>query len=235
MIAAVAFYVFAAILLASAGMVVSARNPVHSVLFLILAFFNAAALFLLAGAEFLAMILVIVYVGAVAVLFLFVVMMLDINFAELRSRFQQFLPVGLAVGTVLLIELGIVLGGWKLAPNLANVRFAANAPDLHNTAQLGRLIYTDYVLLFQAAGLVLLVAMIGAIVLTLRENRGGSKRQSVARQVARTPADTLEMVDMAVGAGVSVAEFRRPRATAVEVPLQEHEAHGHDDDHGGGH
>ena len=240
MIAAIAFYVFAAILLVSAGMVVSARNPVHSVLFLILAFFNAAALFLLAGAEFLAMILVIVYVGAVAVLFLFVVMMLDINFAELRSRFQQFLPVGLAVGAVLLIELGIVLGGWKLAPNLGTMRFAPNAPDLHNTAQLGRLIYTDYVLLFQAAGLVLLVAMIGAIVLTLRDRRGDSRRQSIARQVARTPAMTLEMVDVVIGAGVSLADIRRPLPVAPSAPALEHDGHGHDDahddhGHGGGH
>jgi NADH-quinone oxidoreductase subunit J len=234
MIAAIAFYVFAAILLASAAMVVSARNPVHSVLFLILAFFNAAALFLLAGAEFLAMILVIVYVGAVAVLFLFVVMMLDINFAELRSRFQQFLPVGLAVGAVLLIELGVVLGGWKLAPELAQARFAAMAPDLHNTAQLGRLIYTDYILLFQAAGLVLLVAMIGAIVLTLRDRRPDSRRQDIARQIARTPANTLEMVDMPVGGGVSLTDIRRPRPVAA--PALEHH-HGHDDDeHGhGGH
>src|SRR5271155_5457782 len=129
MIASIAFYVFAAILLASAAMVVSARNPVHSVLFLILAFFNAAALFLLAGAEFLAMILVIVYAGAVAVLFLFVVMMLDINFAELRSGFQRYLPVGLAIGIVLLVELGIVLGGWKLAPDAAAIRFAPRADN----------------------------------------------------------------------------------------------------------
>ena len=235
MIAAIAFYVFAAILLLSAGMVVSARNPVHSVLYLILAFFNAAALFLLAGAEFLAMILVIVYVGAVAVLFLFVVMMLDINFAELRSRFQQFLPVGLAVVAVLLIELGVVLFGWKLAPDAATMRLLPNAPDVHNTAQLGRVIYTDYILLFQAAGLVLLVAMIGAIVLTLRENRGLVRRQSIAKQIARSPANTLVMVDVAIGAGVAGADILRPLPDSV--PELEHAAHGHEghDEHGDSH
>ncbi len=237
MIAAIAFYVFAAILLLSAGMVVSARNPVHSVLFLILAFFNAAALFLLAGAEFLAMILVIVYVGAVAVLFLFVVMMLDINFAELRSRFQQFLPVGLAVGAVLLVELGFVLGGWKLAPDAMNMRFAPIPAGANNTAEIGKVIYTDYILLFQAAGLVLLVAMIGAIVLTLRENRGDSRRQSIARQVARTPANTLEMVDVAIGAGVTLADIRRPLPDKTpELEHAGHGEHGHDDhEHDGGH
>lgn len=233
MIAAIAFYVFAAILLISAGMVVSARNPVHSVLFLILAFFNAAALFLLAGAEFLAMILVIVYVGAVAVLFLFVVMMLDINFAELRSRFQQFLPIGLAVGLVLLIELGFVLGGWKLAPAAMQMRLAPNAPDMHNTAQLGRLIYTDNILLFQAAGLVLLVAMIGAIVLTLRDRAEAPRRQNVARQVARTPAMTLEMVDMPVGAGIALSDIRR--ALPEALPALAHDVHGQGDHEHGEH
>ena len=230
MIAAIAFYVFAGILLLSAGMVVSSRNPVHSVLFLILAFFNAAALFLLAGAEFLAMVLVIVYVGAVAVLFLFVVMMLDINFTELRSSFQRFLPVGVTIGAVLLLELGLVLGGWKIAPDAMAIRFAPNMADQHNTAQLGRLIYTDYVLLFQAAGLVLLVAMIGAIVLTLRD-RGPSRRQDIARQIARTPADTMELVNARIGAGVATRDFRRPHVAAAPPP----EAAYHDDAHGGGH
>jgi NADH-quinone oxidoreductase subunit J len=210
MIAALAFYVFAAILLISAGMVVSARNPVHSVLFLILAFFNGAALFLLAGAEFLAMVLVIVYVGAVAVLFLFVVMMLDINFAELRSGYQRYLPVGLAVGAVLLAELVLVAGGWKVLPGSAALRFAPSAADVHNTAALGRLLYTDYILLFQVAGLVLLVAMIGAIVLTLRD-RNLSRRQVIANQVGRTPADTLELVDAVRGAGVGAHDIRRPK------------------------
>ena len=169
MIATIAFYVFSVILLASAAMVVSSRNPVHSVLFLILAFFNAAALFLIAGAEFLAMILLIVYVGAVAVLFLFVVMMLDIDFAELRGGFQRYLPVGATVGAVLFLELVIVLGGWKFAPDATTLRFSPTPANVSNTAALGRLLYTDYVFLFQAAGLLLLVAMIGAIVLTLRE------------------------------------------------------------------
>ena len=232
MIAAIAFYVFALVLLLSAVMVVSARNPVHSVLFLILAFFNAAALFLLAGAEFLAMILVIVYVGAVAVLFLFVVMMLDINFAELRSGFQRYAPVGLAVGVVLAVELFIVLGGWKLAPDAMSLRFSPNAENVNNTAQLGKLIYTDYVFLFQTAGLVLLVAMIGAIVLTLRD-RGTSRRQSIARQVARTPALTLEMVHVRSGAGVNEIGIRRP---PVDTPAPAEDEHAHDHAHGhGGH
>ena len=164
MIAALAFYVFAAIMLVSASMVVTARNPVHSVLFLILTFFNAAALFVLAGAEFLAMILVIVYVGAVAVLFLFVVMMLDIDFTQLREGFQRYLPVGLAVGLVLLVELVMVLGGWKIAPEAMSLRFAPIAAGTQNTAQIGKLLYTDYFLIFQISGLILLVAMIGAAV-----------------------------------------------------------------------
>jgi len=230
MIAAIAFYVFALILLVSAAMVVTARNPVHSVLFLILAFFNAAALFLLAGAEFLAMILVIVYVGAVAVLFLFVVMMLDINFAELRSGFQRYLPVGLAIGVVLAVELFIVLGGWKIAPEAMSLRFSPNAQNVSNTAQLGKLIYTDYIFLFQTAGLVLLVAMIGAIVLTLRD-RQSSRHQNIARQLARTPAETLEMVDVRIGAGMTEVGIRRPK---VEEPVPA-EDHAHDDHGHGGH
>src|SRR5277367_3214055 len=166
---AILFYLFAAAAVAAGAMVVVARNPVHAVLFLILAFFNAAGLFVLAGAEFLAMILVIVYVGAVAVLFLFVVMMLDVNFAQLREGYQRYAPVGAAVGIVLLVELAMVLGGWKFAPGATTLRFAPNAAAVSNTAQLGKLLYTDYILPFQAAGLILLVAMIGAIVLTLRD------------------------------------------------------------------
>jgi NADH-quinone oxidoreductase subunit J len=191
---AISFWVFATILIASAAMVVSARNPVHAVLFLILAFFNAAGLFLLAGAEFLAMILVIVYVGAVAVLFLFVVMMLDIDFTRLREGFQRYTPVGAAVGVLLLIELGVVLSGWRVA-------------TMTNTAQLGTLLFTHYVLLFQVAGLVLLVAMIGAIVLTHREGTT-SRRQSITRQVARDPAMTLVLMDVVIGSGAD--EFLRP-------------------------
>ena len=235
MVAAVLFYVFAAILLASAAMVVSARNPVHSVLFLILAFFNAAALFVLAGAEFLAMILVIVYVGAVAVLFLFVVMMLDINFSRMREGFQRYLPVGATLGVVLLVELGIVLGGWKFTPDHMALRLAPRTVGLHNTADLGRLIYTDYVLLFQTAGLVLLVAMIGAIVLTLRERpqQGviASRRQNIARQVARTPADTLVMMDVRSGAGSAELGIMRrlpdPQPALIEADPDPHgPAHG---------
>ena len=209
MIATLAFYLFAGILLVSAAMVVTARNPVHSVLFLILAFFNGAALFLMAGAEFLAMILVIVYVGAVAVLFLFVVMMLDVNFAQLREGYQRYAPVGAAVGVVLLIELAMVLFGWKFAPGSATLRFAPNTPALSNTAQLGRLLYTDYILLFQAAGLVLLVAMIGAIVLTLRD-RTSSRHQNIGRQIARTSADTMVFIDVVTGAGVKPGDILRP-------------------------
>jgi NADH-quinone oxidoreductase subunit J len=234
MIAAGAFYVFAAILIASAAMVVSARNPVHSVLFLILAFFNASALFLLAGAEFLAMILVIVYVGAVAVLFLFVVMMLDINFSELREGFQRYAPVGAAVGAVLLIELATVLGGWKFADGAMSLRFAPNVAGVSNTAQLGKLIYTDYIFLFQTAGLILLVAMIGAIVLTLRDKGttpGASRRQNIATQVARNAADTMEMMNVPTG-GRTLA-YLKPKQTepADIVANNEHVAH---DDHNHG-
>ena len=228
MIAAASFYLFATILLVSSGMVVSARNPVHSVLFLILAFFNAAALFLLAGAEFLAMILVIVYVGAVAVLFLFVVMMLDINFAELRSGYQRYLPVGLAVGAVLLVELAIVLGGWKVAPEAATLRLAPRATDLNNTAQLGGLLYTHYVFLFQAAGLVLLVAMIGAIVLTLRD-RTQSRHQVIAHQIARTPDDTLVLLDVPSRAGVASIGIMRPKP--APKPITTDAAGGHGGEH----
>jgi NADH-quinone oxidoreductase subunit J len=198
-----AFYLFAFITIASAVMVISARNPVHSVLFLILAFFNSAALFVLLGAEFLAMILVVVYVGAVAVLFLFVVMMLDINFAELRSGLLQYLPVGALIGLILLVELIFVFGAWAFAPD---VEFRARAPvpspeDATNTEALGRLIYTDYVYLFQAAGLVLLVAMIGAIVLTLR-TRGGVRRQQIGAQINRERDAVVAVRKVEKGAGI---------------------------------
>jgi NADH-quinone oxidoreductase subunit J len=224
MIAALLFYLFAAILLVSATLVVSVRNPVHSVLFLILAFFNAAALFVLAGAEFLAMILVIVYVGAVAVLFLFIVMMLDIDFTELRSGYQRYLPVGLAVGAVLMAELVIVLWGWKVAPEAATLRLAPRSVALHNTAQLGGLLYTHYIFLFQVAGLVLLVAMIGAIVLTLRD-RNRSRRQNVARQLARTAGSTLELMDVPSRTGVGALGILRPKP-AVPEPAEETPASG---------
>jgi NADH-quinone oxidoreductase subunit J len=225
MIASIAFYLFATILLISAAMVVTARNPVHSVLFLILAFFNAAALFLIAGAEFLAMILVIVYVGAVAVLFLFVVMMLDVDFVALREGFQRYLPVGLAVVTVLFAELIFVLGGWKFAPTAMSARLSSTPAGISNTAALGRLLYTDYILLFQVAGLILLVAMIGAIVLTLRE-RKTSRHQIIRAQNARRVEDTLEMVDMALGAGIGKTGIFRPKQTEPEAEAAEGGHHG---------
>jgi NADH-quinone oxidoreductase subunit J len=194
---AICFYAFAGVAVASAVMVISARNPVHSVLFLILAFFNAAGLFVLLGAEFLAMILVIVYVGAVAVLFLFVVMMLDINFVELRHGFMQYLPVGALVGLVLLVELVLVFGAWTLSPEIGT----AVAVPMSAPTQLGALIYTHYIYAFQAAGLILLVAMIGAIVLTLR-SREGVKRQKIAQQVTRRRDASVEIVKVRPRQGV---------------------------------
>jgi NADH-quinone oxidoreductase subunit J len=188
------FYVFSVIAVASALMVISSRNPVHSVLFLILCFVNSAGLFMLAGAEFLALILIVVYVGAVAVLFLFVVMMLDVDFAELREGFLQYLPIGALIGVIFLIELILVVGTWAIDPNLVRVPAAAIPPadQVTNTAALGRVLYTHYFFAFQAAGLILLVAMIGAIVLTLRE-RVGVKRQDISRQVARTQETAIEI------------------------------------------
>jgi len=202
MIAAIAFYVFAAILIGSAVMVVTSRNPVHSVLFLILGFFNAAGLFLLAGAEFLALILVIVYVGAVAVLFLFVVMMLDIDFTELREGYQKYARLGLVVGAVLVAELLLALRAWDAVPGAAALRQTPMSAAT-NTAALGHVIYTDYIFLFQASGLVLLVAMIGAIVLTLRD-RPGVKRQNIAVQNARTQATAVETRKVPSRQGVEV-------------------------------
>src|SRR5437868_5672274 len=194
MLQALAFYFFSAILIASAVMVIAARNPVHSVLFLILAFFNAAGLFVLLGAEFLAMILIVVYVGAVAVLFLFVVMMLDINFVALRRGALQHLPIGATVGLVLFIELVWLIGVWAAAPNIGGVASAPIPPagQLSNTAALGQLLYTRYVYAFQAAGIVLLIAMIGAIVLTLR-SREGVRKQDIARQLARRRVEAVEV------------------------------------------
>lgn len=199
---ALAFYLFAGVLTLSALMVISARNPVHSVLFLILAFFNAAGLFVLLGAEFVGMILAIVYVGAVAVLFLFVVMMLDISFSDLRRGAMQYVPVGLAVGGLILFELASVYGAWVFAPGASS---NLSAPVLRfegagNSESLGGILYTDYALPFQLAGLILLVAMIGAIVLTHR-TRGGVRRQSVASQHSRRPGDVLEIHKITPGAG----------------------------------
>jgi NADH-quinone oxidoreductase subunit J len=197
MLQAISFYLFAGILLLSGLMVISARNPVHSVLFLILAFFNAAGLFVLLGAEFLAMILVVVYVGAVAVLFLFVVMMLDINFAGLRRGVQRYLALGLAVGIVLLGELLAVAAGWVVPPAAHPV--VAGGPS--NTQALGAVLYTTYLYPFQLAGLILLVAMIGAIVLTLRR-RPGVRRQSIGRQIGRARSQAVEIVKVTTGSGV---------------------------------
>ena len=200
MLQAIAFYLFSAVMIGSALMVISARNPVHSVLFLILAFINAAALFVLLGAEFLAMILVIVYVGAVAVLFLFVVMMLDIDFVGLRRGFMQYLPLGAIIGLVLLSELGIVLGAWAFGNPVIAARAQPTPAGVTNTQALGRILYTDYIFYFQTAGMILLVAMIGAIVLTLR-HKPDVRRQSIRRQVARMPADAIELVDVNPGQG----------------------------------
>ena len=222
MLITIAFYILSAIMLGSAAMVVTSRNPVHSVLFLILAFFNAAGLFLLLGAEFLAMILVIVYVGAVMVLFLFVVMMLDVNFAQLREGFQRYLPVGLTVGAVLLAELVATAGGWRFLSTASLLRGAATPETnaggfgLSNTQALGRLIYTDYVFLFQTAGLILMVAMIGAIVLTHRQ-RETSRKQSIVVQNARTPAETLTLMQAPLGAGIRELGILRPHVQ--EPPL----------------
>lgn len=191
---ALAFYLFAAVVVGAGVMVISARNPVHSVLFLIVAFFNAAGLFVLMGAEFLAMILIVVYVGAVAVLFLFVVMMLDINFVELRQGFLQYLPIGGLIGLILLIELLTVLGAWAVAPEAGVVvGTPMPPPDLTtNTQALGEVLYTKYIYLFQTAGLVLLVAMIGAIVLSLRR-REGVRRQNIGAQIARPREAAIEV------------------------------------------
>lgn len=201
MVAALFFYLFSAIAVASAVMVISARNPVHSVLFLILCFFNAAGLFVLLGAEFLAMILVVVYVGAVAVLFLFVVMMLDVDFVELRQGMLNYLPVGAVIGLIVLVELALAVGGWVIAPASLLTRAAPVTPGITNTEALGRVLYTDFLFYFQVAGLVLLVAMVGAIVLTLR-HKVGVKRQDISVQVARTPATAVEVIKVKPGQGI---------------------------------
>jgi NADH-quinone oxidoreductase subunit J len=197
------FYLFSAIAVASAFMVIASRNPVHSVLFLILAFVNAAGLFLLLGAEFLAMLLVVVYVGAVAVLFLFVVMMLDVDFAELRQGFLQYLPIGALIGVIFLIELVLVVSGWAISPSAIQVAIVSNPPAeaVTNTEAIGRVLYTRYALFFQFAGLVLLVAMIGAIVLTLRD-RPGVRRQNIAAQNARDPKEVISLQNVPARQGL---------------------------------
>jgi len=197
---AIFFYLFAGVCVASAVMVVTSRNPVHSVLFLILAFVNAAGLFVLLGAEFLAMILIVVYVGAVAVLFLFVVMMLDVDFAELRQGFLSYLPVGALIGGIVLAELLLVVGGWVIAP--AARQTAAVAANVSNTQALGLVLYTKYVYFFEAAGLILLVSMIGAIVMTL-QHKPQVRRQNIADQVARNRASAIDLVNVKPGQGLS--------------------------------
>lgn len=198
MYASIAFYIIAFITLLSAFLVVSARNPVHSVLFLILTFFSSAGLFLLLGAEFLAMILMVVYVGAVAVLFLFVVMMLDVDFAELRQGFLSYLPLGGLIALALVAEILVAIVGRELGSGSSMI----NQQDAANTQLIGQVLYTDHVLLFQLSGLILLVAMIGAIVLTLR-HRDGVRRQNIASQVGRRAEDAVELKDVEPGRGIS--------------------------------
>ena len=201
--AALAFYLFGLTAVVAGVLVVTARNPVHSVLWLILAFFSAAGLFVLLGAEFVAMLMLIVYVGAVAVLFLFVVMMLDVDFAELRAEMSRYLPLGLLIGLVLLVPLGFAFGDWDLSEIAIAQREAVIPPGeaMENTRALGAVVYTQYVLLFQMAGLILLVAMIGAIVLTLRK-RADVKRQDVLAQMYRDPATAIELRDVKPGQGI---------------------------------
>ena len=198
---ALAFYMFAAVAIGAGAMVIGARNPVHSVLFLILAFFNGAGLFVLMGAEFIAMILVIVYVGAVAVLFLFVVMMLNINFTEMREGFLEYLPIGGMIGVVLLAELAFIGASWTISPDAVAQAPTPAIAEVTNAEALGRLLYTRYIYLFQASGLLLLVAMIGAIVLTLRE-REGVRRQRISHQLARTRENSIEIKKVETGTGI---------------------------------
>lgn len=197
------FYMFSGVMLASAFMVISSRNPVHSVLFLILAFVNASGLFIMTGAEFLGLLLIVVYVGAVAVLFLFVVMMLDVDFAELRDGFLQYLPIGSLVGIIVLVELLMVVGSWVTAPSAVGST-AQPTPDVNevrNIEALGNILYTDHIFFFQIAGMILLVAMVGAIVLTLR-HKPGVRRQDIATQVGRDPNTAIENVNVESGKGL---------------------------------
>ena len=199
------FYRFACICVASAVMVIVSRNPVHSVLFLILAFVNAAGLFVLMGAEFLAMILIVVYVGAVAVLFLFVIMMLDVDFAELREGFIQYLPIGVVIGGIFLFELLLTVSYWVIDPGTTKTITAAIPTNVTNTEALGLVLYTKYIFYFQLSGMVLLVAMIGAIVLTLR-HKVNVKRQDITVQNARTPEIAMAVRKVAVGQGLQDAD-----------------------------
>ena len=205
MIAALFFYLFAGICIASAVMVIASRNPVHAVLFLILAFVNASGLFILLGAEFLAMLLIVVYVGAVAVLFLFVIMMLDVDFTQLREGFIEYLPFGLLIGVIFLAELLLVVGGWVMNPNVTKSITAAIPAGVSNTEALGLVLYTKYIHYFQLSAMVLLVAMIGAIVLTLR-HKATVKRQDINVQNARSPALAMDVRKVAVGQGLQDAD-----------------------------
>jgi len=204
-LSALFFYLFAAVCVASAVMVVVSRNPVHSVLYLILAFVNAAGLFVLMGAEFLAMILIIVYVGAVAVLFLFVIMMLDVDFSELREGFIQYLPIGLVIGGIFLFELLLTMFAWVIDPGITKSITAPIPTNVTNTEAIGLVLYTKYIHYFQLAGMVLLVAMIGAIVLTLR-HKPHVKRQDIAVQNARTPELAMSIRKVASGQGLQDAD-----------------------------
>jgi NADH-quinone oxidoreductase subunit J len=200
-VVALFFYLFAGICVASAFMVIAAKNPVHSVLYLILAFVNAAGLFVMMGAEFLAMILIVVYVGAVAVLFLFVVMMLDVDFAELKQGTLQYLPIGMLIGGIFLAELLLVVGAWAIGPGVPRAITAPISATIPNTEAIGLVLYTRYVYFFEIAGLILLVAMIGAIVLTL-QHRVRVRRQDISEQVARTPATAIEIRHVRPGQGL---------------------------------
>ena len=200
-IAAFAFYLFAIGVIAGGFFTVMSRNPVHSVLWLILSFISAAGLFVLLGAEFIAMLLMIVYVGAVAVLFLFVVMMLDVDFAELKAQMAQYMPLALVIGIVILLQFGIAYGDWATAEGAEAARVAATPEGVENTAALGMILYDQYFLIFQLAGLILFVAMIGAIVLTLR-HRDNVKRQNVLAQMYRDPAKAMELKDVKPGQGL---------------------------------
>ncbi|WP_314374009.1 NADH-quinone oxidoreductase subunit J [Sphingomonas paucimobilis] len=203
MIQAIAFYIFATVVIVSAGLTIASRNPVHSVMWLILAFFNAAGLMVLCGAEFIAMLLVIVYVGAVAVLFLFVVMMLDIEVAAMRAGFARYLPLGLALAVALLAEVIIAFQAWSVGGVQLAARAAPIAPEVSNIRAIGNLLYTRYLFIFEGAGLVLLVAMIGAIVLTHRK-RGGVRPQNIAKQNARQPHEAIRNVNQPIGQGVEL-------------------------------
>ncbi len=203
MIQAIAFYIFATVVIVSAGLTIASRNPVHSVMWLILAFFNAAGLMVLCGAEFIAMLLVIVYVGAVAVLFLFVVMMLDIEVAAMRAGFARYLPLGLALAVALLAEVIIAFQAWSVGGVQLVARAAPIAPEVSNIQAIGNLLYTRYLFIFEGAGLVLLVAMIGAIVLTHRK-RGGVRPQNIAKQNARQPHEAIRNINQPIGQGVEL-------------------------------